>query len=583
MNKTSNSLNYTSFFLGKTPFSLTTEKNVLTDKIYQIQKYENVKQICGGEFSIMCSTYENELYYYEKNVCQTGKKIVLPKQHVIKKIAHGYDIGLILTESGSVYSIGTYNNDGQLPFKDPDSIEAAKIYLISWFVENKITIQDIACGSMNNIYLSCDNIVFANGYNTNLQLCCTTNPNAPYPCKIAVGATRIFCSPHTLHYFYTTLDNKLMVVGNNENGQCGLGNKDKIHKPAQVPDIEAGEVENICSVTNLTTVLLRNGKLLVCARKKMFPEDKTDSYRFRSVPSLEKFFFISVASGTNFTVALTEQNQVYTFGSSSFCNHTQNVVSPKKIESSILTKSLRYDLNTSLSACFFYPKLDMGVSSNSDFLILYETGKFSDYSIKNIKVHKSFLECRLGQRPIKEIEQILENYTEKEINIFLKWVYSSAIENYALIVEICKKLKIEQLYKANFNQDLFALYKDDDSKNFDLIVNEDQDEDEENEEGNYEEIPVHKYVLYARSGLFRDMFDTIDENSTSVTDYSGKTVESLEILIKYFYTANIELTADDDPQLIIEELIDAKEYYQLNKLSNINYLLNNLKKQFNIN
>ncbi|KAJ3436095.1 btk-binding protein-related [Anaeramoeba flamelloides] len=115
---------------------------------------------------------------------------------------------------------------------------------------------------------------------------------------------------------------------------------------------------------------------------------------------------------------------------------------------------------------------------------------------------------------------------------------------------------------------LHDLFNDEDSKDFTLLIKNDEDEDE------YEEIPVHKIILLTRSGLFREMFENITEESKSVKDYSGKSIESIEILIKYFYTEKIELTADHDPLLIIEELEDSIEYYQLNENSNILIQLN---------
>ncbi|KAJ3426005.1 hypothetical protein M0812_28452 [Anaeramoeba flamelloides] len=112
---------------------------------------------------------------------------------------------------------------------------------------------------------------------------------------------------------------------------------------------------------------------------------------------------------------------------------------------------------------------------------------------------------------------------------------------------------------------------DDDSKDFKILVkieyeqDEEEDNDEEEvEEENYEEIPEHKFILLARSGLFREMFDYVNEkdNTNKVQDYTNKSIKSLKILIKYFYTNSIELTTDQDPKLIVEELSDAVEYYQ---------------------
>ncbi|KAJ3436092.1 hypothetical protein M0812_18138 [Anaeramoeba flamelloides] len=130
---------------------------------------------------------------------------------------------------------------------------------------------------------------------------------------------------------------------------------------------------------------------------------------------------------------------------------------------------------------------------------------------------------------------------------------------------------------------LHDLFNDEDSKDFTLLIknddddDDDEDEEEDEDEDEYEEIPVHKIILLTRSGLFREMFENITEESKSVKDYSGKSIESIEILIKYFYTEKIELTADHDPLLVIEELEDSIEYYQLNENSNILIQLNEIK------
>ncbi|KAJ3433236.1 pep-cterm sorting domain-containing protein [Anaeramoeba flamelloides] len=122
------------------------------------------------------------------------------------------------------------------------------------------------------------------------------------------------------------------------------------------------------------------------------------------------------------------------------------------------------------------------------------------------------------------------------------------------------------------------LFNDEDSKDFTLLIkNDGEGEREDGDDDKYEEIPVHKIILLTRSGLFREMFQNITEESKSVKDYSGKSIESIEILIKYFYTGKIELTADHDSLLIIEELEDSLEYYQLNENSNIISPLNEIK------
>ncbi|KAJ3443885.1 kelch-like protein [Anaeramoeba flamelloides] len=103
---------------------------------------------------------------------------------------------------------------------------------------------------------------------------------------------------------------------------------------------------------------------------------------------------------------------------------------------------------------------------------------------------------------------------------------------------------------------------------------EDNDDDFDDDDDDFEAIPVHKHTLVARSGVFREMFQNLllnenVKNTNSVQDYSNKTIESLEIFVKYLYTSKIELTGGEGPQMIVEVLEDSIEYYQLNKNSNL--------------
>ncbi|KAJ6230946.1 speckle-type poz protein [Anaeramoeba flamelloides] len=122
-------------------------------------------------------------------------------------------------------------------------------------------------------------------------------------------------------------------------------------------------------------------------------------------------------------------------------------------------------------------------------------------------------------------------------------------------------------------KDIAQLYKENDSKDFKILVkidDKEENKEEEDEEENYEEIRVQKFILLARSGFFRDMFDNVNEkeNTNKIQDYTNKSIESLKILIKYLYTNSIEMTTNQDPELIVDELSDAVEFYQLNDQCN---------------
>ncbi|KAJ3432990.1 hypothetical protein M0812_21937 [Anaeramoeba flamelloides] len=92
-------------------------------------------------------------------------------------------------------------------------------------------------------------------------------------------------------------------------------------------------------------------------------------------------------------------------------------------------------------------------------------------------------------------------------------------------------------------------------------------------EGNkYYKMKVHKFILCARSELFRVFFSYYDSQFNEIKDFTEKSYPFFEILIKFFYTNKID--ADDllqyeNPQLILEELFDALDYYQLHENSRL--------------
>ncbi|KAJ6249626.1 f-box/wd repeat-containing protein 1a [Anaeramoeba flamelloides] len=208
--------------------------------------------------------------------------------------------------------------------------------------------------------------------------------------------------------------------------------------------------------------------------------------------------------------------------------------------------------------------------------------KFSDFKISNYPVHKFFIKLRCEKEP-EEVKIILENNFKKEESYkFLEWVYGKTIYISEIVQKIANKIGIqdEDLKKKALKNDLINAYADEESKDFFLVVKDPEDEDED--EDAYEEIPIHKYILLARCGLFRDFFANITEETNKVHDYSGKSVEVVEQFVRYLYFNDFELTADDDPELIVEELEDAVSYYQLEKHCNLPKCLKKIKRQFNI-
>ncbi|KAJ6230382.1 btk-binding protein-related [Anaeramoeba flamelloides] len=588
---------YQCFSYDKLQFRLSKQK-VQKNTLYKIDSSPNIAFVCGGFSRVLILTKDQKLYTKSMYAC-LKKYPVISEQKLenIVKITHGYDNGLILTRSGLLYSIGTDKSYDLLPFESVKSLQKKTAYLSDYFVKKKIRIRDIECCSFTNYYVSTENVLYGSGYNEYLQLGVNKNENSPYPTVIAKNVLNVYSSQSSSHAFYSTVDNKLYGFGKNKSGELGVGGSCRGSKPRFVPNVEANMIKKVVCSYKSTAILLKNGKVLT-AGESLRNGTKENHLFFVPIPLFEDNTVYSIGGSFSLTLAITAENQVYVWGQESrglpkYIGSSAIV----KVDSSILPKNKKFLISSSWSAFFLCPQ-HLSPSRNngndvdytdSDFLILLERGQFNDHTLtskdyKKIKILKLFVKCRIN-RDIEQIEKILKQYYANEIKIFLKWVYSGQIENFSLIQEICEKLELVNFSQKSLLDDIKSLYENEDSKNFNLLVNKDGGgggEKSKEEEQDYEEIPVHKFILYARSGLFREMFDQIDIKSNSVTDYSGKTFESLEILIKYFYTKTIELTADDDPGFLVEELNDAIEYYQLNPNSNLSYCLENIKKKYDI-
>ncbi|KAJ5074720.1 kelch domain-containing protein [Anaeramoeba ignava] len=92
-------------------------------------------------------------------------------------------------------------------------------------------------------------------------------------------------------------------------------------------------------------------------------------------------------------------------------------------------------------------------------------------------------------------------------------------------------------------------------------------------------LPIHKPILALRSGLFRDMFLSVVDTSNKAPDPSGRSEETLKVLIKFLYFNSI------DPNVLnfdlAYELLDAVHYYQLQDDTLLQICVNYFKQNLN--
>ncbi|KAJ3437482.1 hypothetical protein M0812_16645 [Anaeramoeba flamelloides] len=580
----------------------------------KIKKTHTIKKIvCSGGFHFLVWKNPNKLEFYED--CRKKKKYQLPKNETIKDIVSDQSNYLILTESGKVCSLDDGIDNKEMPLLDADQSTFEKLRPVSFFEEKKLFVNSVIMGYCSGYYLCNGDQLYASGTNSRRRLgICQKVGNKSMPVYVQDKVTKIFAGNQSSNFFFTTSQPDLLYgCGQNYYGELGIGSTVSHYSPTAVKNFKGSEILTVSTGNHYSVLITKKGQTYSCGdeAKNGHNFDKTI---FTLIPQLKEKKAVQLSTSFQRTLVLTEENELYIWGfpehlfpTDEYDEYVKNNRLPTKISlpsffTNYLSSKGKIRIACGSKAIFLY--LDFKNRLSQDLALLFESKKFCDCEIgtigNQIPVHKSLVECRT-KLTIEQIQKKLFGEKKSTINKeqtlgFLKWVYCDKISDIEKLEQTFKLLQLTfpPSVDNTLEKDISQLYKDDDSKDFKILVKtEDDDNDNENKNeeqdedknGNYEETPVHKFILLARSGLFREMFDNVNEkdNTNKVQDYSRKSIESLEILIKYFYTDSIELTADEDPELIVEELSDAVEYYQLNEQCNFISELLKIKKQFDLN
>ncbi|KAJ6230568.1 speckle-type poz protein [Anaeramoeba flamelloides] len=342
--------------------------------------------------------------------------------------------------------------------------------------------------------------------------------------------------------------------------QLGLGHLNNTFKPTRIKlRISVEEISKIRLGYGLSSILTNDGKLYVTGNTSRTGLGR-DLTEFKQYPQFQKNNTIikDIDCGYNLFVILTQYNEVWVQGSFNGI-HSNGLPVIRKIQTG---NNLTTELSTynqikcsDLNLMFFF-KSNSYLSQDLEKLL--KNGYFSDCDIQNIPVHKILIETRIG-KTFDLIKKYLEsNCKLNEIQDLLKWIYCDEMINSKRTNEILNHFGIQNAQKTKLlTNDLKQLLFDEQTSDFKLVV--------KNEEEEEEELYIHKFILAARSGLFLNMFQNLEENLQKVKDYSGKSLETIELLISFLYTDELPITADTDQEFIKEEFEDIVEYYQLNR------------------
>ncbi|KAJ6247572.1 btk-binding protein-related [Anaeramoeba flamelloides] len=569
-----------------------------------IKKTQTIKKlVCADGTHLLVWKKPNKLEFYEKD--KEKRKYQLPKNERIKDIVSSYETYLILTESGKVWSLANGNRFKEVPLLDADQSTFEEIRPVTFFEEKKLFVNSLAMGYGSCYYLCNGDQLYASGSNSLGRLDLGQyGGKVPMPTYCQDKVIKIFAGINSLNFFFTTSQpDRLYCCGKNIYGELGIGSNNLQKKPTAVKNFKGSEILTVSSSFYHSILITKKGQTFGCGVfiKNGHGDNK---YIFTLIPQLKEKKVVQLTTGRDRTLVLTDQNELYVWGFFNYLYPTDELQNdfPNKISlPGFFTKYLgSKDLIRIASGSFVsFLYLDFKNILSQDLRILYESQKFCDCEIgtmgNQIPVHKAIIEFRT-KLTIDQIQNKL--FVEKSINkeqtlSFLKWIYYDEISDFEKLEQTFNLLELTfpPSVDNTIEKDIAQLYQNDDSKDFKILVKivddnqVEENEDNEEKEENYEEISVHKFILYARSGLFRAMFDYVNEkdNTNQVQDYTNKSIKSLEILIKYFYTNSIEMTTEQDPKLIVDELSDAVEYYQLNDQCNFESELNKIKNQFDLN
>ncbi|KAJ6239270.1 hypothetical protein M0813_25152 [Anaeramoeba flamelloides] len=530
-----------------------------------------VHVVVSNSDQIVFLSSEGKLYQSTPGINKNTKLKAFENVPPMKSLDSGYFHFLALSdeEKPKVYAWGQ-NGDQQLGFKNNFN-DVKKPTLVEPLKEENI--DQVCCIGYCSFFLNkTTNVLFGSGNTSHGKL---GKPEITESSgriqKLHENVTNVF-GGHSDHTFITKTDGKLYGFGLNQYGDLGLGNTKDALTPTQIKlEFPVEDISKIRLAYRYSAILTKYGKLYVTGEREKTGFEKNLT-KFEQYPQFKNNNTIirDIDCGYEMFVVLTQDNEIWVkglFGGSN--SNNSNTIRKIRLETNVTNDLSSYDrIKCSEKHLIFFLQSNSYLAQDLEKLL--EEGYFSDCDIQSIPAHKILIETRLGH-DFDEIKKYLEsNCKLKEIQDLLKWIYCGEMINLKRIEEILNHFGIQNPQKTKLlKNDLKKLLFDEETSDFTLVVKNDEDDDEnEDEEQEDEEdeelLPIHKFILAARSGLFLDMFQNLDQNIQKVKDYSGKSLETMELLISFLYTDELPITADTDQEFIKEEFEDIVEYYQLN-------------------
>ncbi|KAJ6234503.1 hypothetical protein M0813_29494 [Anaeramoeba flamelloides] len=530
-------------------------------------KDKNVKSFCSSSSKIVAVDEEGKLFD-----CSSKTNFNVENE-TFESVVAGSGHYLALSTSGKCYSWGTDTSTGNLGHgKSGETLNAPK----NIEALNDKNVVKLYCGNYFSMALAENGDLYGWGHAGNGDLGSGSRTNIHVPTVFHKGVEKAwtgFC----WNTFIKFLDGKITGHGYNGNGSLGVGHSSEIQTTKEINlPFDNSKIKKMTTGYTFSFALTEDNELYGCGDANNLGMVACNTFKkhtfFNDKP------VIDIACGNNFSTMLCSNGDIYVTGTTNKSTSGK----PAKIQGKI-------DVNYSEFFAGYNYSIFTNLSSSviqEDLLELLESEFATDFELGGKKVHKFWIKTRLGSECNQDMRELFSTFSKKDLQKVLEWIYADKLTKNEATEQLFQKYQINPKERTIEN-DLLKLYKDEDSKDFNILVrvDEDSDEDEEDvepEEEEFDELPIHKFILIARSGLFRSMFKNIVQTTNEVKDFSEKSIESLEVFVKYLYTDILELTADSLPEFVIDDLSDAVQYFQLNEKSSLPNQIESLKKQLNL-
>ncbi|KAL1117573.1 hypothetical protein AAG570_003888 [Ranatra chinensis] len=271
----------------------------------------------------------------EEDHILTPRELIFTHANSIRAISCGKNHTLVVTLSGEVYSCGN-NDHNQLGHNKPRT----KLHPVEGLEAYRV--KNVSCGENFSMALSEWGQVFTWGGNTLSQLGADTGEETLSKPKIVkklatVIVVQVACGYN--HCLALTNKGELYTWGSNENGQLGLGLKDKsVREPSLVSSLIGLPISLIACGASHSFAVSRSGAVYGWGRNRFGQlglNSQTDHIYPCQLKTLRSIKVKYISCGEDFSVFLTQDGGVLTCGAGMYgqLGHgsTSNEVLPRKI------------------------------------------------------------------------------------------------------------------------------------------------------------------------------------------------------------------------------------------------------------